>query len=94
MRLGSSGKAQLVRVLGWRGLGNVMMKDLTPRLCDPALVTPRLQALATRERGSAPQVVWICLGNCRKVALLAAFSNVLPALRAALAAGERVVEIR
>ena len=30
MRLGSSGKARLVRVLGWWGLGNVMMKDLAP----------------------------------------------------------------
>ena len=50
-------------------------------------------ALARREP-SGPQVVWIRLGNCRKAALLQAFSKVLPELRDLLAAGDAVVEIR
>ena len=52
------------------------------------------QALATRQRSIPPQVVWVRLGNCRKAALLAAFSKILPDLRASLAAGDPVVEIR
>lgn len=52
------------------------------------------QALANRQGSIPPQVVWVRLGNCRKAALLAAFSGILPALRVALAAGDAVVEIR
>ena len=52
------------------------------------------QALATRQGSVPPQVVWVRLGNCRKVVLLAAFSKILPALRDMLAAGDAVVEIR
>lgn len=52
------------------------------------------QALANRQGSIPPQVVWVRLGNCRKAALLEAFSRILPALRDALAAGDAVVEIR
>lgn len=52
------------------------------------------QALAIRQQSIPPQVVWVRLGNCRKVALLDAFSKILPALRDMLAAGDAVVEIR
>jgi predicted nuclease of predicted toxin-antitoxin system len=52
------------------------------------------QALATKQGSIPPQVVWVRLGNCRKAALLDAFSRILPALRDMLAAGESVVEIR
>ena len=52
------------------------------------------QALANRQAGIPPQVVWVRLGNCRKVVLLEAFSKLLPALRNSLAAGDAVVEIR
>ena len=52
------------------------------------------QALANRQGGIPPQVVWVRLGNCRKPALLEAFSRILPALRESLAAGDAVVEIR
>ena len=52
------------------------------------------QALANRQRSIPPQVVWVRLGNCRKAALLEAFSKILPALRDMLAAGDAVVEIR
>ena len=52
------------------------------------------QALATRQGSVPPQVVWVRLGNCRKVVLLEAFSRILPALRDMLAAGDAVVEIR
>ena len=52
------------------------------------------QALANRQGGIPPQVVWVRLGNCRKAALLQAFSKVLPELRDMLAAGDAVVEIR
>ncbi|MCX7176413.1 MAG: DUF5615 family PIN-like protein [Proteobacteria bacterium] len=52
------------------------------------------QALANRQGSIPPQVVWVRLGNCRKVELLAAFSRILPALRDMLAAGDAVIEIR
>lgn len=52
------------------------------------------QALANRQCSIPPQVVWVRLGNCRKVVLLEAFSRMLPALRDILAAGDAVVEIR
>lgn len=52
------------------------------------------QALANRQGSIPPQVVWVRLGNCRKVVLLEAFSRILPALRDSLAAGDAVVEIR
>ncbi len=52
------------------------------------------QALANRQSSIPPQVVWVRLGNCRKLALLEAFSKMLPALRESLAAGDAVVEIR
>ena len=50
------------------------------------------QHLAARY-GTPPQVVWVRLGNVRKLALLAVFSAVLPALRAGLEAGTPVIEI-
>jgi predicted nuclease of predicted toxin-antitoxin system len=52
------------------------------------------QALANKQGSIPPQVGWVRLGNCRKVALLDAFSRILPALRDMLAAGGSVVEIR
>ena len=52
------------------------------------------QALANLQRSIPPQVVWVRLGNCRKVELLDAFSRILPALRDMLAAGDAVIEIR
>ena len=52
------------------------------------------QALAIRQGSIPPQVVWVRLGNCRKAALLDAFSQILPALREMLAAGDAVIEIR
>ena len=52
------------------------------------------QALANRQGRIPPQVVWVRLGNCRKPALLEAFSRILPALRESLAAGDAAVEIR
>lgn len=52
------------------------------------------QALANWQRSIPPQVVWVRLGNCRKAALLEAFSRILPKLREILASGDAVVEIR
>ena len=52
------------------------------------------QALANWQRSIPPQVVWVRLGNCRKTALLEAFSRILPKLREMLASGDAVVEIR
>ena len=43
---------------------------------------------------SGLQVVWVRLGNCRKSALLAAFESSLPAVRLAIEAGERLIEVR
>ena len=49
--------------------------------------------LATRFPDS-PALVWVRLGNCRKEILLLSFEAVLPKLLQALAAGEKVTEIR
>jgi predicted nuclease of predicted toxin-antitoxin system len=40
------------------------------------------------------RVIWVRLGNCRKPTLLAEFDTRLPSIVAALAAGNRLVEIR
>jgi predicted nuclease of predicted toxin-antitoxin system len=50
--------------------------------------------LADRQGSIPPQVVWVRLGNCRKTALLSAFSIVLPKLRTLLESGQSVIEIR
>jgi predicted nuclease of predicted toxin-antitoxin system len=50
--------------------------------------------MADRQGKIPPQVVWVRLGNCRKTALLQAFTTVLPQLRALLDEGGRVIEIR
>ncbi len=52
------------------------------------------QGFANRQGSVPPQVVWVRLGNCRKGALLEAFSRILPSLKELLAAGDAVVEIR
>ena len=52
------------------------------------------QAFANRQRKIPPQVVWVRLGNCRKVELLEVFSKILPELRDVLASGVPVIEIR
>ena len=51
-------------------------------------------AMADRNPESAPQVVWVRSGNCRKVALLTSFAAVLPRLRQLIEEGETVIEIR
>jgi len=50
------------------------------------------QHLAVRY-GTPPQVVWVRLGNVRKLALLEAFASLLPELRAGLENGIPVIEI-
>ncbi len=50
------------------------------------------QHLAARY-GTPPQVVWVRLGNARKLALLEAFSAVLADLRNGLENGTPVIEI-
>ena len=52
------------------------------------------QTLANRQGSIPPQVVWVRIGNCRKVALLEAFSRILPALLPMLDEGQAVVEVR
>lgn len=44
--------------------------------------------------GSAVQLVWIRLGNCRTQALLAAVERAWPRILRCLAAGDRVIEVR
>lgn len=50
--------------------------------------------MTDREGETAPQVVWVRIGNCRKSALLAAFATMLPNLRRLLDEGKAVIEIR
>ncbi len=52
------------------------------------------QAMANRQGSIPPQVIWVRLGNCRKLDLLASFSKLLPAIREELASGGAVIEIR
>lgn len=52
------------------------------------------QILANRQGSIPPQVVWVRIGNCRKIALLDAFSRIMPALRDMLSEGNAVIEIR
>jgi predicted nuclease of predicted toxin-antitoxin system len=49
--------------------------------------------LASRP-GDAGRMVWVRLGNCRNPVLLAAFDRTRDALLQALAAGQRVIELR
>jgi predicted nuclease of predicted toxin-antitoxin system len=44
--------------------------------------------------GSTGRLVWIRIGNCRNKALLAAMETLWPKVEAALAAGDRIVELR
>jgi predicted nuclease of predicted toxin-antitoxin system len=48
--------------------------------------------LATRPRDNG-RLIWIRLGNCRRDALLDAFTKVLPAVLASIDAGQRIVEV-
>ena len=50
--------------------------------------------MADRQGSIPPQLVWVRLGNCRKAALLQAFTAVLPDLRTLLDEGGSVIEIR
>jgi len=44
--------------------------------------------------GDSGRLIWVRLGNCRNVALLASFDRAREALLAAIDAGQRVIEIR
>jgi predicted nuclease of predicted toxin-antitoxin system len=44
--------------------------------------------------GSTGLLIWVRLGNCRKLALLAVFESLLPKILDAAAQGQRVIEIR
>lgn len=50
-------------------------------------------SLRSMREESAPQVVWIRVGNTRRTALLAWIEKVLPEVIKALERGERIVEI-
>ena len=50
--------------------------------------------LADRQGSIPPQVVWVRLGNCRKAALLQAFSGLLSDMRVLLEQVSSVIEIR
>lgn len=52
------------------------------------------QILANRQNNIPPQVVWVRIGNCRKIALLDAFSRIVPSLQAMLDKEHAVIEIR
>jgi predicted nuclease of predicted toxin-antitoxin system len=49
--------------------------------------------LASRP-GDQGRLIWVRLGNCRNAALQAAFDRARPSLLQAIAAGQRVFEIR
>ena len=98
----------LARYLSSHGLECIHVRDVEPdeasdrviweyaKARNLAIVTKDddFQALANRQGSIPPQIVWVRLGNCRKLALLEVFSKILPSLKELLAAGESVVEIR
>jgi hypothetical protein len=47
----------------------------------------------TGRSGDTGRLIWVRLRNCRREALVEAFSRSLPAVVAALGEGQRVVEI-
>jgi predicted nuclease of predicted toxin-antitoxin system len=49
--------------------------------------------LANR-RSQGPQLVWVRFGNCRTIALLAAFDRVWSKVKIAVEAGDRIIELR
>jgi predicted nuclease of predicted toxin-antitoxin system len=49
--------------------------------------------LANRSAPSA-RLIWVRLGNCRTKALLAAFESAWPKIESAMAAGDRIIELR
>ena len=49
--------------------------------------------LASKEPGRTG-VIWVRLGNCRTAALLAEFTRLWSRIRAALTAGDRIIELR
>jgi predicted nuclease of predicted toxin-antitoxin system len=52
------------------------------------------QILANRQGSIPPQVVWVRIGNCRKLVLLDAFSKIMPSLQNMLSEGNAVIEVR
>ena len=82
------------RMSGWSGPTTTIWQYAKERSLTIITKDEDFQALVNRQAGIPPQVVWVRLGNCRKVVLLEAFSKLLPALRDSLAAGDAVVEIR
>ena len=82
------------RMSGWSGPTTTIWQYAKERSLTIITKDEDFQALATQQSSIPPQVVWVRLGNCRKVVLLEAFSKILPALRDMLAAGDAVVEIR
>jgi predicted nuclease of predicted toxin-antitoxin system len=44
--------------------------------------------------GDAGRLIWVRLGNCRNPALLAAFDRLLDQIAEALAADQRIIELR
>jgi len=78
------------------GLGSVSDEEIWrfARAEGFAIVTmdEDFQHLAVRY-GTPPQVVWVRLGNVRKLVLLEAFASILPGLRAGLENGTPVIEI-
>jgi predicted nuclease of predicted toxin-antitoxin system len=77
--LGAAPDAEIWRVAKTEGYAIVTMDE-------------DFQHLAARY-GTPPQVIWVRLGNVRQLALLNAFSALLPELRAGLENGIPVIEI-
>jgi predicted nuclease of predicted toxin-antitoxin system len=79
------------------GLGAAPDTEIWKRACDVgAMVMTKDEdfvTLATRSK-SGPGVVWIRIGNCTNQSLRLALAPVLDEIIAALANGERLIEIR
>lgn len=58
------------------------------------IVTKDEDFVQISQRATGPQVVWLRLGNVSRNALLQKISMALPQIVEAIAAGERVIEVR
>jgi predicted nuclease of predicted toxin-antitoxin system len=64
------------------------------QILNAVIITKDEDFLQLSRTAPRPAIVWITMGNTRRLELLARMEDALPEIIAALEAGERVVELR
>jgi predicted nuclease of predicted toxin-antitoxin system len=86
-------EAQHVSDLGLAGASDPLIWN-TAASMDAAIVTKDEDFVQLANAKPGPAVVWVTSGNTRRRELLSSFDKIFPQIVEALAAGERVVEVR